>query len=413
MNRLPSSDLGQLPSTSLSAGPKTILVTDGDSRAALAVTRSLGRRGHRVIVGERRRPSLSHASRYCALAVEYPDPVHDEGAFVDALVALVEEHQVDVVLPVADITTALVTAHRERFGGRAKVPYADADVVSLASDKWHVLETARQCGTPIPASWSIARPGAPLPKGLPFPVVIKPHRSRVRTPDGWLSCTVGYAHDVPSLRRELAQRHPAQYPLILQERITGPGVGLFACYDGGRATALFSHRRLREKPPWGGVSVLAESVALEPDLVEAGTRLLDALGWHGIAMVEFKRDLRDGQPKLMEINARFWGSLQLAVDAGIDFPNILVDAALGHAPATPTAYRAGVRSRWFWGDLDALLLRVLGGRRQPVGWDRGSRLGAVLSFLKLWGRDLHYENPRFEDLGPWWHETRRWVRRSA
>ena len=93
----------------------------------------------------------------------------------------------------------------------------------------------------------------------------------MRTAGGWLSCTVGYAADLASLRRELAQREPAQYPLILQERIAGDGVGLFACYDRGRPTALFCHRRLREKPPWGGVSVLSESAPLDPDAVAAGT----------------------------------------------------------------------------------------------------------------------------------------------
>jgi predicted ATP-grasp superfamily ATP-dependent carboligase len=391
---------------------KTILVTDGGSRAALAVTRALGVRGHRVIVGERRQPSLSHASRHCAVPIVYPDPVHDEQGFVEALVAAAEAHQADVVLPVADISAALVTTHRDRFT-RAIVPYADAGLISRASDKWHVIEAARRCGTPVPESWCLERPGVALPEHLPFPIVIKPHRSRVRTDEGWLACTVGYAADKQSLRRELAQRHPAQYPLILQERISGPGAGLFACYDQGRPTALFCHSRLREKPPWGGVSVLCESAPLDADLVQAGTRLLDAIGWHGVAMVEFKRDSRDGQPRLMEINARFWGSLQLAVDAGVDFPNILVDAAFGRTLAQPPAYKVGVRSRWLLGDLDALMLRVVGGRRQPSSWDAGSSVGAILSFLKLWGRDLHYENPRADDLGPWWYETRQWFRRSV
>ena len=97
------------------APPDRILVTDGGTRAALAVTRALGRRGHRVIVGDQRRPSLSHASRHCAVALQYPDPVRDEQGFLDAIVAAAEAHQVDVVLPITDITTALVTRARDRF----------------------------------------------------------------------------------------------------------------------------------------------------------------------------------------------------------------------------------------------------------------------------------------------------------
>jgi predicted ATP-grasp superfamily ATP-dependent carboligase len=391
---------------------KTILVTDGGSRAALAVTRALGRRGHRVIVGDRRAPALAHTSRHCAVALQYPDPMRDEQGCLDAIVAAADAHQVDVVLPVTDVTTALITGARDRFT-RAIVPYASVDLISRASDKWRLIETARACGTPVPESWCLETPETPLPDGLPFPIVVKPHRSRVRTLDGWLSCTVGYAADRATLRQELARRPAAQYPIILQEQVAGDGVGLFACYQHGRATALFCHRRLREKPPWGGVSVLSESAPLDADLVAAGTRLLDALGWHGVAMVEFKRDARDGTLRLMEINARFWGSLQLAVDAGVDFPNILVDSAFGSGPAEPAAYQVGVRNRWLIGDFDSLLLRLAGGSRPPAAWDGGSRLGALVSFLKLWGRDLHYENPRADDLGPWWHEARQWLRRSA
>ena len=96
-------------------------------------------------------------------------------------------------------------------------------------------------------------------------------------------------------------------------------------------------------------------------------------------MVEFKQDERDGLPKLMEINGRFWGSLQLAIDAGVDFPALLLQPP-DALPSTPLPYRVGVRNRWFWGDVDSLLVSavrrlrrahnarsgpVAGGRRVP------------------------------------------------
>ena len=143
---------------------------------------------------------------------------------------------------------------------------------------------------------------------------------------------------------------PAAYPVLLQERIEGPGRGLFACFDRGQPVAFFAHRRLREKPPSGGVSVLCESTTLDPIAVDYGTRLLSRLGWHGVAMVEFKQDNRDGSLRLMEINARFWGSLQLAIDAGVNFPCILADIAAGKPPTGPMQYRVGVRTRWLAGD---------------------------------------------------------------
>ena len=105
-------------------------------------------------------------------------------------------------------------------------------------------------------------------------------------------------------------------------------------------------------------------------------------------MIEGKRDLRTGRPVVMEINGRFWGSLQLAIDAGVDFPVLLVAAAVG-APLPPSLpfYRRGIRSRWEWGDLDHLLLRMLRSRRR-LRLDRSapSRLELLRSFF-AWDRE--------------------------
>src|SRR5205085_6819270 len=98
---------------------------------------------------------------------------------------------------------------------------------------------------------------------------------------------------------------------------------VFALFDRGALVADFAHRRLREKPPAGGASVLSESAPVDPCLREQVVRLLGSIGWHGVAMVEYKHDLRSGATVLMEVNGRFWGSLQLAVDAGVDFPFLL------------------------------------------------------------------------------------------
>lgn len=380
-----------------------ILVTDGQNRAALAVTRSLGRAGYQVVVGERRTPSLAQASRYCAGRVVYPDPMTASDAFIDFLARYVRDEAIDAVVPVSDVTTLLMTGHRDRFEPRCAVPFGSAQTVARAADKVDIVSTAERIGVAVPQS-VVVHYHARVPElAFGYPVVIKPHRSRVRTADGWKSCSVSFAADRAALARDLASRQAHDFPVLLQERIDGPGIGVFACYQRGRAVALFAHRRLRERPPWGGVSALSESVPLDAQARDAAVRLLDEIGWQGVAMVEFKRDTRDGQPKLMEINGRFWGSLQLAIDAGVDFPALLI-RSMGAEPIEAPAYRTGVRSRWLWGDIDALLL-VLVGRAKAMGAPQ-SRLRALADFLVLRGKDLYYENPRWDDLGPWWQETR-------
>ena len=143
--------------------------------------------------------------------------------------------------------------------------------------------------------------------------------------------------------------------------------------------------------------------------VDYAERLLRSLGWQGVAMVEFKRDSRDGSLRLMEINGRFWGSLQLAIDAGVDFPAILVDLVGGKRPPQRPAYRTGVRTRWLWGDVDSLLAVLFRSRqRLNLSANHPGRWATLYSFLKFWQPGMRYELERADDLRPWWLETRRW-----
>jgi len=134
-------------------------------------------------------------------------------------------------------------------------------------------------------------------------------------------------------------------------------------------------------------------------MVEAAHALLGSLRWHGVAMVEFKLDPRDGRPKLMEINGRFWNSLPLAVAAGVDFPFLLYRLATEGDVPECFEYRSGVRCRWLVGDAQHLA-GVLRGR--PAGWPDAfpSRGRTVADFMKCFGRDLHYDDLWISDPMP-------------
>ena len=247
--------------------------------------------------------------------------------------------------------------------------------------------------------------------GVQYPAVVKPSRSRFLTDDRWVAASVRYAHSKDELWRLYRDtEYLASYPSLIQERVVGPGVGVFLLFDHGEPVADFAHRRLREKPPSGGASVLCESAAVDPRLREFAVRLLQPISWHGVAMVEFKRDHRTGEPFLMEVNGRFWGSLQLAIDAGLDFPHLVSELAQGRTPDVATPYRIGVKNRWLLGDLDHLVLRLFqSDRRLDLPPAAPSKWHTLVEFLKFADAEAHYEVASGDDPRPFLYELRHWV----
>lgn len=390
-----------------------VLVTDGNNRAALAITRSLGRKGHLVLVGAVRHPSLASSSKYCHDRFVYPSPTEHTVEFVECLIEVVRAKKIDIILPVSDVTTIPVTKHKKILEQYCTVPFPEETAVKLAANKAQLFQVAEELGVAVPRTLLIENSTQPfvLPQEMSFPLVVKPCTSRILTDNGWISTIVKYAKDWEELKRITKGEHPLAYPLLLQERIVGPGVGVFACYNRGKPVAYFSHRRLREKPPSGGVSVLRESIPVSPVAKEFSERLLKHLKWHGVAMVEFKLDNRDNVPKLMEVNGRFWGSLQLAIDAGVDFPNLLLDMAEQKTVGVVKDYKIGVKTRWLLGDLDSLLLILFKSKEKlnlPVGHQGKTR--CFLDFMKLWGVNTHYEVLSLDDIKPWLYEVHQWLR---
>ena len=338
--------------------PITAFVTDGDQRSSLAVTRALAREGMSVIVGSEEPGSLASRSRACARQVIYPSPHRYPEQFDRFLLDFVRREQVSVVMPVTDVTTYLVSRNRRVLLPHAAVAAPSFEAFDATADKTLMIDRAAAAGLPVPRTAFVDGVTSlrSVLKRIEYPAVVKPFRSRIRVTGGWVTTSVKYARSESELLALYQNvEYLARYPSMIQERIVGPGTGLFVLCDHGRIRADFAHRRLREKPPSGGVSVLSESVAVDPDLLEQAARLLGPLGWHGVAMLEYKRDARTGRAYLMEVNGRFWGSLQLAIDAGVNFPVLACQLALGCPPVPTPAYRIGVRSRGLLGDLDHLL----------------------------------------------------------
>lgn len=376
-----------------------VIVCDGEQRSSLAATRSLIACGHQVLVGAVKHPCLAGLSRGVAGVFSHADPQESIAAFAKDLADQCRRFSVDLVIPMTDATSFAIATEIQRHGSNIPVFMPSLDTLQLAADKSAVFQLAQKLDIPVPDTIMASRP-EPLPPGLRYPLVIKPRRSRIVSGAGFISLGVTYARDPEEARHILRELPEGAFPVLLQEKLSGEGVGYFALAKEGRILAEFQHRRLRELPPTGGVSVLREAMETEKALEEPGRKLLKELGWTGPAMVEFKRD-GEGRPRIMEINGRFWGSLQLAVDAGVDFPRLLVMAFQGEDFPAPVP-RVGTRSRYLLGDLESLaVVLAKGPSRFPSGsvrrWDR------LWSFISEGGKPelLRLGDPRpfIHDLG--------------
>jgi predicted ATP-grasp superfamily ATP-dependent carboligase len=385
-------------------------VTDGDERSALAVVRSLGRAGHRVYVCSTSGWSIAGASRYALGEGKVETPLNPS-RFAKDVSDLIARWRIDMLIPMTEQAFNSVFASSERFAD-ITIPSAPPEIFRRISDKRAVMDAAAACGLGVPAQVVLTTPrDAQHLESLQFPLVIKPARSVVQDNGAQLKMGVTHCADLGALRRALDRLPPAAYPLLLQQRIVGPGVGVFLLMWDGERVATFAHRRIREKPPAGGVSVYRESIAADEDLVSRSERLLCNFGWRGVAMIEYKVDARTGTPFIMEINGRFWGSLQLAIDAGVDFPRLLVARASGQRVYGPPEYKVGIRSKWEWGEVDYALARLRRNDSQlslPPG--SPGRVRSLLRVLVPWVPGDRLEVLRASDPAPFWRETVRYFR---
>jgi len=384
---------------------KTVLVLDACQRSALAVTRSLGKKDIKIFTADETSSALAGHSKYSINYFTYPSPRLYPEHFIEILNKKVIELHVDILLPMTELSTMLLLMHKASFP-HVVIPFPELHVVDSLSDKCLLMKSAQSLDIPIPKTWYADDPNN-LPcdlSDLPYPIVLKPGKSWLHYEGQWRRAAVRYANNPVDAKRILNSDWALKsHPFMIQECVDGYGAGVFAIYNNGNFLCLFAHRRLREKPPSGGVSVLSESITVEPELGSHARALLENVNWHGIAMVEFKVS-SDGTPHLMEINTRFWGSLQLAIDAGVNFPYMLYRMSCGKQADPVNNYKTGVRLRWLLGDIDNLYLTL---RDPRISFK--SKLIAIKHFLTPLPFITRHEVNRWRDLGPAWYEIKQYV----
>jgi D-aspartate ligase len=317
----------------------------GADYRALGVARSLGRRGIPVWVVRQGGHLVAATSRYVRRGIPWPEG--DDRRRIDVLVDLCGKHALNgwMLFPTDDYTVALVARHHRVLADYYRLTVPPWERLQWACDKRLLHCLAQRHGIHEP--WTLAsftREELAV-TDCPFPVVLKPairiQPSSLAIPKAWR------ADDRDSLlaRYDDASRLIPPENLIVQEVVPGGGEAQFSyaalCREGSPLISIVARRTRQFPRDFGQFSTFVETVD-EPGVVEPAQRLLAATGFTGIVEVEFKKDPRNGQFKVLDMNPRVWGWHTLSQRDGADFPHLLWLLVRGEPVPE---YRRGVTGR--------------------------------------------------------------------
>ena len=362
--------------------PVTVIVTDVRYRTALAVIRPLRKAGYEVVAAQTahespKRPA-AFSSRFVSRCVTLEGSVRDE-AYAERLIALCREYERPVLFPIGADTLAMLSENAARFEEVCDFLVSPPAVLDAANDKRAVAQTALKNGVPAPEEFDCADGKLP-PR---FPVFLKP---RCGEKLGLHAEQRYAAAENEAEFREAYKKMSAYDPApVVQARVSGNGCGICLVMDRHHdPVCLMGHRRIREYPITGGPSACCISY-FDETLADHAVRLLRALDFTGIAMVEFKGD------RVLEINPRIWGSFPLTEVCGSRFAEDYVLAARGEVFAAPDKeFKRGRRMRFVLNDTLAWMSCLKKGSWKDVG-------GGILDVFRA--KEALF---RFTDQKPFW-----------
>jgi D-aspartate ligase len=343
--------------------PPGAVVIGGDYQG-LGIVRSLGRMGVPVCVVDDEH-SISRFSRYATHAVRVPD-LRNEEPTVQTLLQIGRNLNLQgwVLFPTRDEIVAALGRNRSRLTEMFRVPVPEWNIVNWMLDKRNTYALAQQLNIPFPKTWSPLTEEALDHIDAPYPLVLKPaikeHFFYATKAKAW---RINSRAELHSMFRRASDLTGANEVLI-QDMIPGDGRQQFsycAFFKAGKAIGSMVTRRRRQHPhDFGRASTFVETIDL-PALEALSSRFLRAIDYYGLVEVEFKLDPRDGQFKLLDINARTWGYHALGTHAGVDFPSLLYHDQLSRS-VEPCRGRPGVSWVRLLTDVPTGMLDVAAGR---------------------------------------------------
>jgi len=343
--------------------PGVIII--GDHVQSLNLIRSFGRRNIPTYLLHNKNICIARFSRYSKF-IKIPS-VNSDSLFLDFLIKLAGKKQVMnwILMPTNDKFVYFLSKHKRILEKYYKIPVPMLDTIKFAYNKKLTYLICKKNNIPTPTTF--------LPEGLEdlssiikdikLPAIIKPAVS-----SHFYQKTKVKVFPVSS-KDELLQKYKKASAIIdaseimIQEVIPGGPEFVYnfsSFFKNKECIAYWTGRKIRQKPMKYGVSTFAESV-WEPDLLKWGVRFLKAIDYYGISAIEFKKDFRDGEFKLIDVNLRTWNHHDLATQCGVDLPYLLYQDMVGKSLNYIQSFKENVKWMHICTDLGVGITEILKG----------------------------------------------------
>lgn len=380
-----------------------VLILDGDIRKTLAVVRGLKYNFINIVAHYTPFP-LAAKSKYCHHAVL----INYNKGFQESLLDIITKYQVNFLIATQEETILKVNDFRELIEAQnVIITFPGKEIIDYSFDKLKTLRKAEELKLPVPKYINKDVENLDdIIEYLDFPIVVKPRRSifikneevvKTRGP-----LYVSSKNELIAALRTYKLLTISDY--IFQEYINGNGKGAFYLLDTQQNTiATFAHSRIHDVNPLGSGSSLRKSTIVGDSIDGLAQKLLKSIQWPGIAMVEFRIDNNTGVPYLMEINGRFWGSLALAIECGVNFPELLISAYSSKPNHIAPIYLNDYYLRWELGEL-LRFARIMKGKPKNYPGYFPSRWQGLKELLSFFNPSIHNEVFKWYDPKPFFFE---------
>jgi len=306
-----------------------VLVTDGEYLHALGIVRFLGINDIDVHVISHTKRSISFYSKFCKKKIIFPSTANNEELYLSFLEKVIKREQYHLLIPVGFQTTKLVSKNKNSLEKYINLEVASYETIKRAMDKSKTYELAKNLNIPFPETIypQTYKEIEELSSKLSYPVVIKGLYEAGKQVIAYPNNKEEFISDYFALCKE-NNFSEGSLPMVQEYIGKGGNECLAALYQNGKAKRLIVYKAIRCFPIKGGSSSCAVTF-YDKEIIEMGSKLLDELKWHGVADVEFKRDRKNGKLQLMEINPKFYATVEVAMRAGINFPYYLCQMAKG------------------------------------------------------------------------------------